>query len=108
MVSGLDDIEMNPVCECVCCAAEDDYPHAAVLGVPVCGEEPAALVGAHGAAEEGEFQVADAVRLSVADLLVSPPAWRYHQRRVNLRHGSGRLAKRQRGWQFECGVLCCR
>jgi hypothetical protein len=35
VVSGLDDIEMNPVCEYVCCSAEDDYPHVAVLGVGV-------------------------------------------------------------------------
>ena len=103
VVSGLDDIEMNPVCEYVCCSAEDDYPHVAVLGVPVCGEEPAALIGAHGAAGEGEFQVADAVRLSVADLLVGPPARRHLQRSADLRHGSSGLAERQRGWQFERG-----
>jgi hypothetical protein len=86
VVGGLDHVQVNPIGEEVPVAAKHDHPHRAGLGVAVGGEQAAALAGAHGAAGEGEFQVADAAILAVADLLVGARAKRPGQRDRDGRH----------------------
>ena len=88
VVSCLDHIQMDAVGEEVPAAAKHDDPCRASLGMPVGGEQAAALAGAHSAAREGEFQVADGVVLAVADLLVGAPTWRRSQRCRNVRYAS--------------------
>ena len=92
---------MDAVGEEVAGAAEHDHLDRAALGVPVGGEQAAALAGAHGPAGEAELQVADAAGLAVADLLVGAPARRRQQRCGDLRHAVQASAQRQRGGQLE-------
>ena len=57
---GLDHVQVDAVGEDVPGAAEHDHPYRTAPSVPVGSQEPAALTGAHGAAGEGELEVADA------------------------------------------------
>jgi hypothetical protein len=101
IVGGLDHVQMDAVAEDISRPAEHDHPDGAALSVPVGGEQPAALGGAHGAAWEGELQVADAAGLAVGDLLVRVPARRHRQWRADLRHTGGCFAERQRRRQLD-------
>ena len=69
--------------------------------MPVGGQQTAALTGAHGAAGEGELQVADGAGLGVADLPVGAPTRRQRQRRGDLGDAVQRFAERQRGRELE-------
>ena len=76
----LDHVEVDAVAEEIPGAAEYDHADWAVLGVPVGGEQAAALAGAHRTTGERELQVAHTVILAVADLLVGAPARRPGER----------------------------
>jgi hypothetical protein len=83
---GLDHVQVDSVAEEIPGRAEHDHLDRAGLGVPVGGQQPAALAGAHRPAGEGELQVADLAGLAVADLLVGASARRRRQRRDDLGH----------------------
>jgi len=105
VVGGLDHVQVDAVGEQVPGTAEHDHLDRAALGVPVGGEQAAALAGAHGPAGEGELQVADVAGFPVADLLVRAPARRRHQRCGHLGNAGQRsaqcFAQRHRGRQLE-------
>src|SRR5262249_10535118 len=100
IVGGLDDVEVDAVAEEVPGAAQHDHAHRAVLGVPVGGEQAAALAGAHRAAGEGELQVAHTAVLAVTDLLVGTPARRPGQRDRDGWHAGQGSVQRERGRQL--------
>src|SRR6185437_15028016 len=81
---GLDHVQVDAVAEEVPRRAEHDRLDRAALGVPVGGQQAAALAGAHRPAGEAELQVADLTGLVVADLPVGAPACRQRQRGGDL------------------------
>jgi hypothetical protein len=101
IVGGLDHVQVDAVGEEVPGPAEHDHLHRTSLGVPVGGQQTAALTGAHGSAGEGELQVAHGAGLAVADLPVRAPARRRRQRREDLGHAVQRFTERDRGGQLE-------
>ena len=103
IVAGLDHIQMNAVGEGIPWPAENDHPHRAALRIPVGGEQPTALAGAHRPAGKGELQVPDAVGFPVADLPVGTRARKRRRRRGDFRHTRHCPAQRQGGRHFERG-----
>ena len=102
---GLDHVQVDAVAEEVPGRPEHDRLDRAGLGVPVGGQQAAALAGAHGPAGEAELQVADLAGLAVADLLVGAPTCRERQRGGDhgyvVEFAAQRCTQRERGGQLE-------